>query len=279
MVVLLYVRSAFARSVVVVYEPPAALRPAEAGVLLDGRLDVDDYVAGIVDLAVRGYLRLERVPHAFVGDDILISVTRPWQSDPGVESFEITILARIYERGMDARLLSDVRADREDLDALAAVTAAELANAGLFVIPAESAQRLGRWLAVIVTAVWMQLAWNARADAQSYGAALATGAVLWPLASQLARRLLSHAGRQARQQLLGFREFLRRAEKDHLEQMPPETLHELLPWAIALGVTDAWAQRFVHRSVPPTPWYAPAVPSASALRDEMHRVRSVARRR
>src|SRR5262245_22209356 len=153
------------RPVVVVYEPPATIAPAEAGVLLDGRLDVDDFVAGIVDLAVRGYLTLTRIPHALAGDDVLITVARPWQTDPGVRSFEITILARMYERGAAARRLSDVRADRRDLEALAHVVAAELANAGLFVLPPAAAERAGRWLAVIVTAVWAQLALNAGAPA------------------------------------------------------------------------------------------------------------------
>ena len=267
------------RPVVVAYEPPPMLRPAEAGVLLDGRLHVDDFVAGIVDLAVRGYLTLERVPHAITGDDVLISVSRPWQSDPGVHSFEITILARMYEHGAATRLLSDVRTDREDRDALAHAIAADLAESSLFVVPPASAERAGRWLAIIVTAVWAQLAWNAGASAQSYLAALVTGALLWMLSTQVPRRLLSRAGREARLEIVGFREFLQRAEKDRLDQMPPETLHELLPWAIALGVTDAWARRFVDRPVPAPTWYAPASESPSALATEIHRLRTVARRR
>jgi hypothetical protein len=265
------------RSVVVAYEPPAMLRPVEAGVLLDGRLDVDDLVAGVVDLAVRGYLTLARVPHAIVGDDVLVSVTRPWQSDPGVRSFEITILARMYEHGATARLLSDVRTDREDLHALAHAIAADLADAGLFVVPPASAERAGRWLAVIVAAVWGQLAWNAGAALPSYASALVTGAVLWALAHLLPRRLLSRSGREARQHLLGFREFLRRAEKNRLAQMSPATLHELLPWAIALDVIDPLIEHFAARPVPTPTWYAPVAPTPIALADEMHRVRAIAR--
>jgi hypothetical protein len=57
------------------------------------------------------------------------------------------------------------------------------------------------------------------------------------------------------------------------------TLHELLPWAIALGVTEAWVGGFAGRVVPPTDWYAAPRPVASAeLGAEMNRVRGVARR-
>src|SRR3954471_3776255 len=43
------------------YEPPHALSPMEAGVLVDGRLDPREVVAGIVDLAIRGYLSVEPI--------------------------------------------------------------------------------------------------------------------------------------------------------------------------------------------------------------------------
>ncbi|MCH8850512.1 MAG: DUF2207 domain-containing protein, partial [Chloroflexi bacterium] len=57
-------------TVVVEYEPPEVagqdrrMRPAEAGLLLDERADTLDVSATIVDLAVRGYLRIEEQPKA-----------------------------------------------------------------------------------------------------------------------------------------------------------------------------------------------------------------------
>ena len=86
------------------------------------------------------------------------------------------------------------------------------------------------------------------------------GLILWGLASWYPRRFLSPAGQRARQQLLGFREFLHRAERDRLDRMPPDTLHTLLPWAIALGVTDAWLSRFAGRPVAPNDWYTAPKP-------------------
>src|SRR3954467_7276022 len=54
------------------YEPPQNLSPIEAGVLVDGRLDPRDVVAGIVDLAIRGYLSIEPIrdgAHATTASD------------------------------------------------------------------------------------------------------------------------------------------------------------------------------------------------------------------
>ncbi len=40
------------------YEPPEGMTPAEIGTLIDNSPDMRDITASIVDLAVRGYLRI-----------------------------------------------------------------------------------------------------------------------------------------------------------------------------------------------------------------------------
>ncbi len=45
--------------IAVQYEPPKGLTPGEAGVLVDNSADMRDITATLVDLAVRGYLRIE----------------------------------------------------------------------------------------------------------------------------------------------------------------------------------------------------------------------------
>ena len=45
-------------SVVVRYEPPPDLTPGEIGALVDERVDLRDLTATVVDLAIKGYLRI-----------------------------------------------------------------------------------------------------------------------------------------------------------------------------------------------------------------------------
>jgi uncharacterized membrane protein YgcG len=59
----------------------------------------------------------------------------------------------------------------------------------------------------------------------------------------------TRAGRQVMDQIEGFRMYLRTAEGDRLSQQPapaktPELFEKLLPYAIALGVENAWAEQF-----------------------------------
>ena len=244
------------RSVATVYGPPAALSPVEAGIVVDGRFDTRDVVASIVQLAVRGIVGLQRMANG----DVLLSIRRAWQHERDLRACEIAILARVYAHGDAVRPLSEFRGDARDLDDIFDALAGTLAEQGVFSAPPSAVRRAGRWAALIVTAVWIQLAWTLGASLSSYGAALATGLILSSLASWLPRRFLSPAGQRAREELLGFREFLRRAERDRLDRMPSDTLHTLLPWAIALDVTDAWLSRFSGRAVPPSEWYTTPAP-------------------
>src|SRR6185312_16486630 len=53
--------------VVVEFEPPGKLRPAQLGLILDESADPKDVTASIVDLAVRGYLTITDLPTGFLG--------------------------------------------------------------------------------------------------------------------------------------------------------------------------------------------------------------------
>lgn len=57
--------------------------------------------------------------------------------------------------------------------------------------------------------------------------------------------------------ILGFREFIRLAEKDKLEMMiedDPQLYYHILPYAQVLGVTNIWEEKFADITVQPPDW-------------------------
>jgi hypothetical protein len=56
--------------------------------------------------------------------------------------------------------------------------------------------------------------------------------------------------------VLGFREFLSRVEKDHIERLEktPELFEKYLPYAMALAVENKWTQAFGNMTLAPE-WY------------------------
>ena len=64
-------------------------------------------------------------------------------------------------------------------------------------------------------------------------------------------------GAQTLAKVLGFREFLGRVEKDHIERLEktPEFFEKYLPFAMALAVEDRWTQAFSNITMAPPQWY------------------------
>lgn len=57
--------------------------------------------------------------------------------------------------------------------------------------------------------------------------------------------------------IVGFRDFIKYAEKDQLEALlegNPEYYYQVLPYAIVLGVSDIWENKFAALTVPPPTW-------------------------
>ena len=65
-------------------------------------------------------------------------------------------------------------------------------------------------------------------------------------------------GNQLLGQILGLRNFILVAEKDHLAELLDENpyyFYDILPYAYALGLTDIWNEHFKNLTVEPCTWY------------------------
>jgi hypothetical protein len=243
------------RAVMPQYEPPDGLRAAELGVLVDESVEPRDVVAAVVELAVRGYLRIERVANSADGDDYLISLKRPWLGDPEISPFETIVLAQIYRTPqIQARYLSELRkAGGQTVGPIRDQIYRDLVARGYFRTSPRHARQAWRVAGIGVACVWAQLALLAGASWSTLAAGVVAGAVVFFAGIGMSR--LTPAGAAARDRARGFREFLQRAERDRIERLAPDTLHRLLPHAIALGITEAWISRFERLPVPPPGWY------------------------
>jgi hypothetical protein len=65
------------------------------------------------------------------------------------------------------------------------------------------------------------------------------------------------SGMRALAKVRGFQDFLGKVEKDRIERLEqtPELFEKYLPYAMALGVENRWAQAFGGIAVPAPQWY------------------------
>ena len=66
-------------------------------------------------------------------------------------------------------------------------------------------------------------------------------------------------GDKITEKVLGFREFIDRAERDKLERLfdsDPAYFYNILPYAIVLGLSDKWSSHFENLALKPPTWYS-----------------------
>jgi uncharacterized membrane protein YgcG len=252
--------------VAVRYEPADGLTPAEAGTLMDYSADMRDITATLVDLAVRGHLRIEEWDRP-----VLLGLTSrrdyrfhrltPPGGTPPLAAHEARMLAGLFEGGAVTVALSDL--DDEFYVHLPEIRTAifeRLVERRLYRSRPDKVK--GRWLAGAAVLGGF-IAW--------FGSALGARFELGPLPFFVAAALSAlivagfglvmpartTEGARALERVLGFEEFLRRVDGERLQQVvkTPEMFERFLPYAMAFGVERKWARAFQDIYREPPSWY------------------------
>ena len=244
------------------YEPPKGMCPAEAGTLLDDTIHPRDITSTIVDLAVRGYIKIEEKVDTFIvfhHKDYLFTLVKPreqWGTD--LTPHERVMLDNIFLSGSGTRL-SDLKNRfytvipivRQDI-------MLSLKNKGIYTLDPESANgySIAAGVAIAILAVgvqvlgWMNLFYSIPLV---IGSVLVSAIIWWLFARQMTAKTL--AGSRTRIAVLGFQEFMNRVDADRIKRMPPDTFEKYLAFAMALGVEHQWAKAFDGIIKDPPTWY------------------------
>ncbi len=94
------------------YSPPEKFTPAEAGLLLDDSIDPRDITCTIVDLAVRGYIRIEETQEKgliFTSKDYKLHLLKPRAEWGELTDFEEVMLKTIFVAADTTRRISDLK--------------------------------------------------------------------------------------------------------------------------------------------------------------------------
>jgi uncharacterized membrane protein len=249
-------------SVAPMYEPPEGLRPAEAGTLVDDSVNSRDITAVLVDLAVRGYIKIVEVAHKgllLTSKDYEFHLLKDRNSWTELNDYERAMLNQIYAGGGTMTRLSELRNHFYTvLPTMKSEIVGALKSRGMYTLDPDSAAGyfvLGG-LAVAIPYVAMQVLGIADFT-NSWGptilCAIVALAIVIGFGSQMTATSLK--GARTRVQVLGFQEFMNRVDADRLKRMPPDTFEKYLPYAMALGVEHRWAKAFEGIIQNPPTWY------------------------
>ncbi len=256
------------RPVAVQYEPPADLTPAEAGTLTDERVDMRDITATVVDLAVRGFLKIEEVEEKELfglieSKDFRFRRLRPASDWGALPNHERRVLKGIFENGgEEIVLLSDLKDEfYTELDGIRDGVMDRLMSKGMYRVRPD--QTRTAWIvgglifgAVLAIGGAMAAAPFSLTPVPFLIAGALSAVIVVVIGWQMPAR--TEAGTRMLEQTLGFGEFLERVDRERYQDVKrtPEMFERFLPYAMAFGVERQWAKAFNDVYMQPPRWYA-----------------------
>lgn len=255
-------------AVTVAYGPPRYLDreliAAETGALIDERLDPRDVTAAIVGLAVKGYIRIEeKIEDGWIFDTTDYVLSKLPGPDENLSHFEKLLLDKMFADGAGSVRTSDMKNKfYKHLEALKEAIFNDLIAKKYFAKSPEQVRK-SYLIAGVIIAIGLALAFAIFSDDGPFGilAAILTGATVIIFARFMPAK--TTAGALTHSQVLGFQEFLNRAEKDHLQRMEDKNLFsKYLPYAIALDVVENWCKAFEGIYQDPPQWYVSSRPGS-----------------
>ncbi len=250
------------------YAPPDGLRPGQIGTLLDERADALDVSATIVDLAVRGYLRIEEIPKdGWFGK-------KDWRlvhlkfADASLLGYERMLLEGLFQEpnaedstalGIPAVRVSDLKTKFvQRLKEVQEGLYDDAVGQGWFAARPDRVRAV--WTAIgwlvfalgIVTA-WL-LAWQTHFGL--VGIPFVVIGLLFVFgASRMPRRTPKGTGTVRR--IAGFRRYIETAEREPARFAEQANLfYQYLPFAVVFGATEKWARAFSSlATMPSASWY------------------------
>ena len=221
------------------YEPPEGFSPASLRFIEHMGYDNKAMTAAIVSLAVKGYLRIEKT-----GKDHVLRKADAASDAPPLAAGEHALLEGLFQKSNQIKLTNT---NHEVLGRARAKHRASLKRdyANRY-FRTNGAMNLPALLIAIAASV---IAFRVGGGPTPFVVVVIVLMALVIILFAILMKRPTGLGRTVLDQAAGFRDYLEIAEKDEMNlKHPPEKTPELferyLPYALAMGVEQRWAERF-----------------------------------
>jgi hypothetical protein len=274
------------KTIVVEYEPPQGLSPALAGVVYNERIEPQEVSAEILRLAVEGFIRIHRIEKKIMIKNIPIAsrtdhlFERLRDEETPNDPIARLVLERLFQvmyigtEDIDGRTVSGSLLSKmqnkfvSDYNMIVDTLYEEVYARRYFVErPDKVRQRF-----VIAGSGCMVAGFGIMFLAGTSlfilgGSVILSGVLI--MVGGIFMPAKTRAGVLAKEHVEGFKRYLTIAEKDRLTfhnapERTPEQFDAFLPYAVALGVEQAWAEQFKGVYTQPPQWYSGSGSALSA---------------
>ena len=241
-----------------VTEPPDALPPAIVGALIDEKVDMQDIISTLIDLAHRGYLTMEEKEKRGY------QYTRTSKPDGDLREYERTFLARVF-RGEETRSLSSLQNKfYSAIPELKRQIDEAIVAEGLLPRAPQSVRTSYTILAVVVLVLGIAslflmgvfLGNNAGLACFPMLAIVGTAIALFIAARHMPRKTAK--GTEAAAKWQAFKTYLKNIKEYADIEQSGDIFEKYLGYAVAFGLERSFINTFSQSATTPIPpWYIP----------------------
>jgi uncharacterized membrane protein YgcG len=241
----------------VAYEAPRELRPAVLAMLVHQQPKMDDISATVVDLAVRGKLRIIEESEEIVPGQKEFSFERKDKDTKDLLGYERSVMNGLFDRG-DRVKEEDLRVGKRIMSIMKGIRDEAKKSKLFYDDPEKTVSRFFKLaLALILLPLIVLIVMEIVSDI-GYVWLLLVGTVpagiaIWVIGHAMPQR--TALGSRLYWQAMGFREYLKTAEAGEPESMTLENFQENLPYAMVLGMADKWTALFAGFLTSYPDWY------------------------
>jgi len=236
------------------YFPPEGISPVVAGGFVDHSVDNNDVLSLIPHLANKGYLKLEMEEGSGFFSKDKITFFKLKEAGDDLMVFEKQFFDALFATGDRVEL-----ADLKDkfyvhLGAVRTNVKSWIQGQGWYE-PDQKTMGCVVSIAALVALVWGGYAVFGQENLDGI-ALIVVGIAMFVMATQFNKRTVS--GNKTYQQLEGFRQFVKKAERPVIERLlqeDPMYYDKTMPFALAFGYLSRWNKQFSGLLSQPPSWY------------------------
>ena len=246
------------------YSSPDNLTPLEAsGLLSEAQVSQGAYIAQIISLATRGYIRIHQDQEKYVFGLITTNdyeLERLTKSD-ALKSFDVLFLEKLFKGENRVRLSSLKNSFYKEIPAIDEMVMRSLKSDGYYKKIRETLSGGISWKNHLPFIVAMFLfAVSIPFGNMNILAGSGLAMIIWCVFAYFSP-VKTEKGVRAKEQLKGLKLYIEKAEKARIEfhdapEKTPELFSTLLPFAMVLGLTQIWLKEFEDLNFANPDWYA-----------------------
>lgn len=245
------------------YETPTGMKPTLVGSLVDERPDFRDITAGLIYLAEQGFVKIKRLEKEWILGSVDYEIELLKNDIASLEKTEKNILNLFFEDSLVVGSIKTISNFKESVNfslkskEIISDLYQEMTDKGYFSDNPNKVKVLYVVGGMFFTAFAIFL------SLKLFGiigivSSVISGIIVIIFGFLMGKK--TKLGAETKDYILGFKLFLSVTEKDRLNfhnapEKNPEKFMEFLPYAIALGVENKWAQQFKDVYIEQPSWY------------------------